>query len=63
MTHLMTEIIMQKASVHSLLITGGGGSCIIHDATRGFIVMKLYASYNLLLYDYIGHGNISVMGF
>ena len=54
---------MQKASVHSLLITGGGGSCIIHDATRGFIVMKLYASYNLLLYDYIGHGNISVMGF
>jgi len=48
-------------SVHSLLITGGG--CIIHDATRGFIVMKLHASCNLLLYDYIGHGNISVMGF
>jgi hypothetical protein len=49
-------------SVHSLLITGGE-SCIIHDAARGYIVMKLYATCNLLLFDYIVHGNFSVMGF
>jgi len=49
----------------SLCLWGGGGGriCIIHDAARGSIVLKLHASCNLLLYDYIVHGNISVMGF